>query len=419
MKMQRYTARDTRQALARIRAELGEDAVILSTQRTPDGVVVCAAVDFDFSERHEAIVAQATQAAPVPTPRAVPAPVATAPGAPEASEPDFATELLAARNGYATEPGRLGSFEATPQLGAEIRSLRSLLETQVAALAWNDYTRREPVRARILADLTAIGIARDIAIGVVDELPAQIDEERASRLPLAHLARRIATTTSPALEDGGVLALVGPNGVGKTATLAKFATRWVLDRGPREIALVTTDRDRFGAQEQLQALGRVLGVQTFAVEGPAALAGTLERLGDRRLVLVDTAGVNPRTQRVAEELGALAAVRHVEIGVVLAASTQGGALDAALAGFHALRPAHCILTKVDEAATLGGALSALATTRLPVSWVCQGPRIPQDIQPARAHQLVAHAATLARKAGACADEDLLARRFGGLIHAAA
>ncbi len=411
MKMQRYHARDTRQALARIRAELGEDAVILSTQRTAEGVVVCAAVDFDFSAPLEA--PPASEPAPAPAPRV--APVATA----EPGTPDFANELRVARDGYGTEPARLGSFDAAPQLGEEIRSLRSLLETQVAALAWNDFTRREPVRARILADLTAIGIARDIALGVVEELPERIDDERASRLPLAHLARRIATTTSPALEDGGVLALVGPNGVGKTVTLAKFATRWVLDRGPREIALVTTDRDRFGAQEQLQALGRVLGVQTFAVEGPDALAPTLERIGDRRLVLVDTAGVNPRAQRVPQELGALATLRHAEIALVLSASTQGGALDAALAGFAALRPAHCILTKVDEAATLGGALSALATTRLPVSWVCQGPRIPQDIQPARAHQLVAHAATLARKSGACADEDLLARRFGGLIHAAA
>lgn len=408
MKMQRYHARDTRQALARIRAELGEDAVILSTQRTADGVVVCAAIDFDFSEGAE-----------LPPELTATAAAARETAAPPAREPDFAAELVAARHDYATEAPRLGEFGHSPQIGEEIRSLRALLETQVASLAWNDFTRREPIKARILADLTQLGVSRELAIEVVGELPDGIDDLRASRLPLAHLARRVRTTTSPALEDGGMIALVGPNGVGKTVTLAKFATRWVLERGPRDVALVTTDRDRFGAQEQLQALGRVLGIPTFAVEGAAALPTTLERIGDRRLVLIDTAGVNPRTQDVIDELGAVAATRDLEIALVLSASTQSGALETALAGFGALRPAHCVLTKIDEAATLGGTISALAAARLPVSWVCQGPRVPLDIQPARAHQLVAHAATLARKSGASADEDLLARRFGGLIHAAA
>jgi flagellar biosynthesis protein FlhF len=392
MKMQRYLAKDMRQALAKIRAEQGPDAVILSTQRTPDGVVVCAAVDFEFSPE-PGTVPTATQVA------ADDAPVRAAVPIPPPNE-SMRSEI--------------------DSVGEEIRGLRRLLEIQVAALAWNDYTRRQPLKARVLEDLTNVGLCREIALDVVSELPDGLDADRASRLPLAHLARRVLTTTSPTLHHGGRLALVGANGVGKTTTLAKFATRWVMEHGPRDVALVTTDRDRFGSHEQLLSLGRLLGVPAFITESPAELDGLLERLRERRLVLIDTPGLNPRSERFTEELGGLrAASADIEIALVLAASAQAGSLEEAVARFAALRPAHCVLTKVDEATSLGGAISALARSGLPVSWLCKGTSVPEDIEPARAHHLVVRAVELARTSGATVDEDLLARRFGGHQNAAA
>jgi flagellar biosynthesis protein FlhF len=402
MKMQRYHARDMRQALARIRAEQGPDAVILSTQRTAEGVVVCAAVDFDFSEPPAAVALAADVASVQPLP-----------------DVDDEVVALGGRPPACAEP----AIEAGPaimgeRVGAEIRSLRRLLETQVAMLAWNDYTRRQPLKSRVLEDLGSIGLARDLALEIVAELPDDIDAEQAARLPLAQLTRRIQTTKSAALEHGGVLALVGPNGVGKTTTLAKFATRWVLERGNRDVALVSTDCERFGAQEQLQALGRVLGVPALAVDGPEALRGALESLRDRRLVLLDTPGLNPRSERISQELGALgSAGSGIEIALVVAGSTQAGALEESVARFGTLRPSHCVLTRLDEATSLGGTLSTLVHAGLPVSWLCEGPRVPQDIEVARAHQLIARAVTLARRSGASVDEDLLARRFGGSLNA--
>jgi flagellar biosynthesis protein FlhF len=413
-----------RQALARIRADQGPDAVILSTQRTDDGVIVCAAIDFDFSEQlpAAAVVTGATSVE-TPLPRIADDVVALQ----HAARAPRATPVQA----VATDP-RPGALvrdeqdeehdEATSRdsVHDEIRSLRRLLESQVAALAWNDFTRRQPLKARVLEELTNLGLSRALSLEIVGELPDGLDAEQASRLPLAHLTRRVATTTSVTLEHGGVMALVGPNGVGKTTTLAKFATRWVLERGAGEIALVSTDRDRFGAQEQLQALGRVLGVPALVVEGTAGLAATLERLRDRRLVLIDTPGINPRSDRLGPELGALTEMRAgIEIALVMSASAQAGALEETALRFGTLRPTHCVLTKVDEATSLGGTLSTLARSGLPLSWLCVGPRVPEDIEAARAHQVVARAVKLARKCGAHADEDLLARRFGGLLNAAA
>jgi flagellar biosynthesis protein FlhF len=403
MKMQRYHARDMRQALARVRAEQGPDAVILSTQRTADGVVVCAAIDFDFTE-----------------PAGANTDVVAAAIAPAEDLRRLADDSVTLARPVVAEESEVEVPPEPSNIGDEIRSLRHLLESQVAALAWNDFTRRNPLKARVLEELTNIGLSRELALQVVGELPEGLDAEQASRLPLAHLARHIPVTRSEALERGGLLALVGPNGAGKTTTLAKFATRWVLERGPRELAIVTTDRDRFGSQEQLQALGRVLGVPALVIDSIDQLAPTLDRLRDRRLVLIDTPGLNARSERLDDELGPLAdPARGIEIALVLPASLQAGSLEECAARFGALRTAHCVLTKIDEATSLGGVLSAVAKARLPVSWLCQGPRVPEDIEQARAHQLVARSVKLARRAGANADEDLLARRFGGLVNAAA
>ncbi len=422
MKMQQFHGRDMRQALARVRAALGPDAVILSTQRSGNEVVVSAAVDYELDARPPPAAA-----APAAVARAVDPPMPPLPRLTEIVadlQESWAPEAAAAADGL--DDFALGDAVSTAGSGPpdaaaaqqELRDLRRLLESQAAALAWNDYTRRRPLEARVLAELAHVGIARDLALAIVEELPEQTDAEAASRLPLALLARRIQTTTPLALQHGGVMALIGPNGAGKTTTLAKFATRWVLERGPRELALVSTDRERFGSQEQFEAFGRELGVPALMIEGPEALAKTLERLRDRRLVLVDTPGLNPRSERLEGELQGLGDL-GIELALVLSASAQAGALEEAALRFGALGSMHCVLTRLDEATSLGGAVSMFARSGLPVSWLCDGPRVPEDLEQARGPHLVARAVRLARAAGACADEDLLARRFGGLLDAAA
>jgi len=224
MKMQRYHARDMRQALAQIRAEQGPDAVILSTQRTDDGVVVCAAVDFDF-----------TEAAPASTP---------APSFEQALERQqqrLATEERVELRATTHEQPATSAHSAAVALAAatqlqnsvsdEIRSLRELLESQVASLAWNDFTRRQPLKARVLEELTNIGLSREIALQVVGELPDGLDAEQASRLPLAQLSRRIRVARSEALERGGVTS-EHLQGLGNTAILEQALSNGQIDVYP-------------------------------------------------------------------------------------------------------------------------------------------------------------------------------------------
>jgi flagellar biosynthesis protein FlhF len=265
-----------------------------------------------------------------------------------------------------------------------------------------------------------LGLAHDLAAELVAQLPARLELAEAHRLALAMIARKIEVSEERWLETGGFVAFVGPTGVGKTTLVAKLAARWVLRHGARDIALISTDSVRIGAQEQIHTLGRLLGVPAYAIDGPAELPQLLDHLDGKRLVLIDTAGYGQRDQRLVEELSMLAgASDRLETCLVLSAASQAGAIEEAVERFAVAQPATCVLTKLDEATSLGGSLSMLIRSRLPLAYVSDGQRVPEDISPARAHQIVARAVELSRKAGANADEDLLRRRFGGVAHALA
>ncbi|PZN32915.1 MAG: flagellar biosynthesis protein FlhF [Proteobacteria bacterium] len=458
MKIKHYRAPDMRQALRQIREVQGPDAVILSSRKIPGGVEVVAAVDYDFEDApaggHATGGVQPSDAVrPTPdeAPRAgagaslfqaaaAPARAAEAlTGAPAMApgeDEDFAVlarRMMSAEarvaGAPAHEPGLPGMSGDAPAhgaqaadsvLGEELRTLRRMLETQLATLAWNDLTRRAPLQTELLRQLTVLGLAHDLAAELVAQLPSRLELAEAHRLALGAIAQRIAVMPERWLDAGGVVALVGPTGVGKTTLMAKLAARWVMRHGPRQLALVSTDAVRIGAQEQVHTFGRLLGVPAYAIEGASELGGLLDHLGDRRLVLVDTAGLGPRDAGLAAELAALAAASpRLETALVLSASMQAGVIEQTLEGFAGARPTSCVLTKLDEAVSLGGAISALIRTKLPLAYLSDGQRVPEDLSPARAHQLIARAVELARKSGAAADEDLLTRRFGAVAHALA
>jgi flagellar biosynthesis protein FlhF len=420
MKITRHTAPDMRQALRAVRDQLGPDAVILTSRRTPTGVEVTAAMDFDA----EASIAAATPVA-TPTERATSASHAlSAPAAGPAPLGAFASTAVAGGGLASTpEPASLrveARASASDPMSEELKTLRRMLESQLAQLAWNDLARRAPVHTEILRELTEIGVAQGVAAEVVAHLPADVELTHARRLAIAMLAQRLLVTGDRWLEDGGTVALVGPTGVGKTTTLAKLAVRWVLRHGARDLALVAADVVRIAAQDQVQTLGQLLGAQVYTVDEFAELPELLARLGRYRFVLIDTPGSSQRDVQLAGRLALLnGADREIETALVLAASTQAGALAEAVRRFAPARPASCVLTKVDEATSLGGVLSTLIDARLPISYMSEGQRVPEDLRPARALELVTSAVQLAKSNGAAADEDLLKRRFGEVAHALA
>lgn len=422
MKIKHYRAPDMRQALRMVREAQGPDAVILSSRRVNGGVEVVAAVDYDhdgvdaYGHDLHAMSAQAHASQPVErTDRA-----ACTMHEDRSIRSQGVTDSASRARDQGLAIDAIDELERSADLSEELRAMRRMLETQLATLAWNDLSRRSPVQAELLKELTQIGLARDLSAELVAQMPAGIQLAEAQRLALALIARRIAVASERWLDSGGVVAMVGATGVGKTTLIAKLAARWLLQHGPRSIALISTDSIRIGAHEQIHTLGRLLGVPAYAIDGASELAELLDHLSDKRLVLIDTAGYSQRDPRLHEELEMLAAANErLETTLVLSAVAQAGAIEEAVERFAAARPATCVLTKLDEATSLGGSISMLIRSGLPVAYLSDGQRVPEDISPARAHQLVARAVELARKSGATADEDLLRRRFGEVAHALA
>src|SRR5580704_3383612 len=407
MKMKRYVAADMRSALRAIREEQGPDAVILSSRPTSNGVEVCAAVDIELAAGQGTL---AEEAALKQLER-----VALSELAREAQQAAASLEdrVELSRDARVADAGESGS-----SVGEELKSLRGLLEQQLAALAWNDFTRREPLKARALTDLANLGLDRSLAQEIVNEMPATLTAEQSQRLPYALLARRLKVCEPP-VERSGAIAMIGSPGSGKTTTLSKLAARYVLEQDAANLVLISADDERLGSHEQLRSLGRLLGVRVETVVGSSALAARIEALPGR-MILIDTPGAVSRDQTAAAHYRALRTrCSALTAMLVLPASAQGGVVDDAVDNFGTGVSNCCALTRIDEAVSLGGVLSALARSLLPVAYCCDGPRIPEDLKPVRAHQLAARAIELSRQAQTCADDDLLARRYGRAVSAAA
>jgi len=393
MRIQRYFAEDMRQALRRVREAQGPDAVILSTRKVQGGVEVFSAVDYDEAQvPHQAEGVLARPGAPDPQP-------ATVAGA----GPGASAERASAR------PASLD------ELRQELQSIRGLLERQLSGLAWGELGRRQPQRAALLRRLAELELAPRLVRELVAEVPPSAPLDLAWRQVLGVLAHRIEVGGDDLLDNGGVVALVGSTGVGKTTTVAKLAARFALRHGAEQVALLTTDSFRVGAVEQLRTYARLMGIPVRVVGGREEIRAALEDVADRRLVLVDTAGMSQRDIRLSEQLSVIQDGSPLARAyVVLSATAQRLALEEVVAAFRGARLEGCILTKLDEATDLGAALSVVVEHRLKVTFVSDGQRVPEDLRPARAHHLVSKAVGATQRHGQAHDDESLELTFGAL-----
>jgi len=439
MRIQRFIAKDMRTALSQVRDALGTEAVILSSGKVGNDVEVVAAMDMEVTRA----VANAAPAAPQPVvhtalefaSRARPDSIearAAAAASSEGARPRRASSqlseeiapvvvpppapLIAPATATATAAATAATLAGTETQGAlaEMKDMRRMLEAQLATLAWNDMTRRSPIQAAMLKELAQLGITQDLANSLVRKIPADLNFSAARRFALATIARTIQVTGDRWLEKGGVVAFAGPAGAGKTTLLAKLAARWVLRHGPRNVAIISADSVRIGAHEQMHMLGRLLGVTTHNVYDIAELPELLYELRNCRFIMIDTAGTSPRDPELARRLRLLNQLQSsIETSLVLPASTQAGAIDEVIQRFAHAKPSSCVITKVDEAVSLGGVLSALIRHKLSAAYMSDGQRVPEDLAPARAHTLVSRAVEIASHNGNTADDEVMHRRMGG------
>jgi flagellar biosynthesis protein FlhF len=389
-----------------------------------DGVGVPAAPQAAEVVERPAVVTGAA-----PTPATPPASAAAAVAAADRAGTDPALDLAAfdadgldgvtGPDGASPRPQVVWSQDAAiVEMRNELQAMRHLLEAQMARLAWDDLALREPQRARVLRDLSALDIAPDLARRIATDMPTVAKATDVARLALALLLRHIAVVDPDPFMAGGVHALIGPTGAGKTTTIAKLAAQAALRDGRDAVALICTDNQRVGAREQLTALARVLGVPVTVATTAADLGAALQAHQRRRLVLIDTAGVTRRNLHLYEETALWSRLRSVAtMHAVLPASGEAGMLAELTGRERGLGARDAIITKIDEATSLGPVLSAVIRAGLPLARLCDGPRVPEDLHDAAPRRvwLLKLAAKLLQETRRRADVQYLAQNFTGTV----
>ena len=412
MQVKRFFAADMRQAMKLVRDELGADAAIIGNRRLAGGVELVAALNYqlpnelvrepnlqleaELRKTQEMIAsAQVEMAIRSESEQTQPAPVAPAP-------------VEKRRDPESTE----GMLDA---VRSELTGLRELIEMQLGTMVWGNIQENQPLIANLWRRMQRIGLPVDVSKKLMDEVSDETDPRRAWRIVLAHLARSLIVPEREPLEEGGVIALVGPAGMGKTTTLAKMAARYVLSHGAKNIALVSMDGYRIGAQEQLKTLGKILNVPVTQVEPGESLLEALEPLKKKKLVLIDTAGLPSADPALRQQLDALAAGDlRARNYLVMAATSQEQVLRATYQSYRRCGLAGCVITKLDEALSLGEILGVLVSEKLPLAYLADGPRIPDDLHTPRSHQLVSRAVRMQMSEDP--SEDLMADMFAGLYN---
>jgi flagellar biosynthesis protein FlhF len=371
MKIKRFVAPDMRSAFRLVRDDQGPTAVILSSRRVDGGVEIVAATDYD-----EALVQQAVRAAARPAAVAAPSAQPELPRSPPPLEPAPPREVRAL---WANDPN-------LTEVRREMTAMRRVLEREVGRFT-EQRLKDNPVRAAALAELAEYGCEVGLARSIVTCIPVDADMRRARGLLFGIMAKSLTVCAREPIDDGGIIALIGPTGVGKTTTIAKLAARYARLHSARDVAIVTTDTYRIGAREQLYTYGRLLGMPVIEVANEIALGEALKRLSDYRLILIDTAGLSLRDQALVGQLGWLNNLPSIQSYLVLPANAQPLDLDEVVHRFRAASPKGVILTKLDETGRLAAALSLTIRQKLPIAYVTDGQRVPEDLHRAEAHRL--------------------------------
>jgi len=441
MNIKRFFGKNSREALSMVRKALGEDAVIISNRASNGGNEILAVSEADmhamanqfsplsadmldsptmqlpqetFEDEEEedyadaptllSILNQNKRAVKAPEfvpekPKAV-IPAAkvsprqeTSPRRAPIAQPSFDMQANDDMSG-------LSHQELSQQFSMmlnEMRGMRSRVETQLTAMAWNNNLQHNPVKAKILSTLLAANFSASLSRQLAEKLPNSLEMNRALAWIKGALARNLDTIKdeSELLDQGGVFALVGPTGVGKTTTTAKLAARYVMKHGTQNLGLITTDGYRIGGHEQLRIYGKILGVMVYAVKDEADLKIALNELKHKHCILVDTVGVSQRDRMVTEQIAMLSKMNvNIKKLLCLNATCTGETLTDVIRAYKGRALDGCIITKLDEAATIGNTLDVIIREKLKLYYTTHGQRVPEDMQVANKVELISRALTL-------------------------
>jgi flagellar biosynthesis protein FlhF len=385
--MKKFLAKTTRQALMQVKEELGEDATIISNRSingwteilarsesiTLPGSKLLDSVKTDKQEAERVFQAKRVQdTVDLLNGRSihkvsVPAAELTTPHAEEMATKEQPVEII-------NHPQIQGMLK-------EMREMRNQFQAQLETLS-NSTLEFSPNKRDLMSQFLSAGFNLDLAKRVISKLPSDFSAKEAKPWAMNLLAKNMQVLENEAeiMNQHGIYALLGPTGVGKTTTIAKIASRFVLKHGNQDIALVSTDTYRIGGHEQLRIYGKILGVEVFAAKDAQDLQQTLEKLQDKKLILIDMAGLSQKDKMVNSQLDMLCeASRDIKKIICLNASGTLDTLNNVSKAFASRGLDGCIITKADEAIGLGGVINVILQNKLKVLYLTNGQRVPEDI----------------------------------------
>ena len=434
MNIQRFQALTSREALAKARMAFGDNTLILSNRQTDTGVEVLAAAENSFAEFDAPSVASAKPTPKTAAPRrssTTTTPSTQAQVEEDADQLAMSTlsfqdyvrermlkrrhdEKKSAPSTRADSPAQRNASHGSPALddaalsrpvpegqsaaalsakrsgiADELQAMKALIEDRFNTLTWLGQANQNPTQSNLMFKLIQAGFSPNLARALLEKMPQDTTSSAAMTWATDVLERNIKTDAQsmPLQEEGGIYALVGATGVGKTSTTAKLASQCARLHGPASVGLITMDNYRMGAHEQLRNYGRMLGVVAHLAHDRTALQDLLGLLANKKMVLIDTTGISPRDPRKKDMLDLLS-LPNVNRLLVLNAVSHGDTQDDAITAFRSRGLQQAILSKMDEAIKIGPALDAVIRHQITLRGTTTGQRIPDDFEPANAAKLV-------------------------------
>ncbi|MFV1983158.1 MAG: flagellar biosynthesis protein FlhF [Thiohalomonadales bacterium] len=436
MKIKRYQANDMRSAIRIVRNELGSDAVILSNQRIGDQTEVIAAIDYDESLLKDSNSLSNTESGE---------------GSEEnKSRSEFQDDLKYTRNlqqqsfssndeviiSKKVEKELISKIEkeliskiehknisletmsdmpAMTDMKKQIMELRSLLLTQFSGIASDNETKNNPLRTAILKRLINFGLSSKLANEIADYTNTNKDFDHNWHHALAQISHRIKVTNDDILSKGGVVALIGATGVGKTTSVAKLAAQFILRHGKDSVALISTDSYRIAAHEQLRTFSRILNVPMYVATNVVQLNSVLNVVNDKKLVLIDTAGMSQQDLAICSQFKSIRKNNPIKTYLVHAVNSQRSVLEDVTNACVDVEIEACLFTKLDETTNLGGAISVCIENNMAVAYFSDGQKIPENLHVAFAHSLVSKNVTIIQEARKSKNKFMTSTPVEGLV----